>query len=65
IWRVLHFGVEFAVPNQGFMALMALVLPGRRKLDQVLYAGMTQRAGSKYLQEHPGIFLSGTLAHLL
>lgn len=47
------------------MALTVQVLPGPRKLAQVLYAGMTQRADSKYLQEHPGIFSSGTLAHLL
>jgi hypothetical protein len=30
-----------------------------------LYAGMTQRADSKYLQEHPAIFLSGTWLVLL
>ncbi|HDC4386833.1 hypothetical protein LH671_07510 [Enterobacter kobei] len=47
------------------MALMALVLPGRRKQDQGLYAGMTQRADSKYLQEYPAIFLSGTWLVLL
>ncbi|CZV49278.1 Uncharacterised protein [Enterobacter hormaechei] len=47
------------------MVLTALVLPGHRKQDRELYAGMTQRADSKYLQEHPAIFLSGTWVVLL
>ncbi|SAE58609.1 Uncharacterised protein [Enterobacter kobei] len=47
------------------MVLTALVLPGHRKQDQGLYVGMTQRADSKYLQEYPGIFLSGTWLELL
>lgn len=47
------------------MVLTALVLPGRRKQDLELYAGMTQLADSKYLQEHPAIFLSGTWVVLL
>jgi hypothetical protein len=38
------------------MALTVQVLPGLRKQAQVLYAGMTQRADSKYLQEHPQSF---------
>lgn len=36
-----------------------------RKQDRELYAGMTQRADSKYLQEYPAIFLSGTRLVLL
>ncbi len=47
------------------MVLTALVLPGLRKQDRELYAGMTQLADSKYLQEHPAIFLSGTWLVLL
>ncbi|CAM6609945.1 Uncharacterised protein [Enterobacter hormaechei] len=39
------------------MVLTALVLPGRRKQDLELYAGMTQLADSKSSQEYPVIFL--------
>lgn len=42
------------------MALTVQVLPGPRKLAQGLYAGMTQRADSKYLRVHQETFLYET-----